>query len=123
MKLTSVQFWEYLKADLQARHQKLNLLTFLKDPVSRFHLYMRLQEHLQPCKLAKPLFFFIKFLFLRLSQRLGFSIPINTLGKGVYLPHWGTIVVNEKDTLASFLSLMWVLLSVATPPRKLKSLL
>lgn len=30
------------------------------------------------------------------GQRLGFSIPPNVFGPGLGLPHWGTIVINDK---------------------------
>ncbi len=49
-----------------------------------------------------PIYFILKFLFLRLSQRLSFSIPINTIGKGVYLPHYGTIVINSKARVGNY---------------------
>ena len=96
MRLKSKQFIEYIRADLDARKQHLNPYYFVVDPITRFHWYLRLLEFLQTRLIFMPIFIVIKFLFLRLSQRLGFSIPINTLGKGVYLPHWGPIVINSK---------------------------
>lgn len=102
MKLNISEFIIYLKADFAMRGQKFNLINFLKDPISRFHFYMRFQELLQGRFLFKPVFIITKILFLRLSIRLGFSIPINTLGKGVYLPHYGTIIVNQKAKVGAF---------------------
>ena len=32
----------------------------------------------------------------KLSVITGISIPPNTFGKGLYIPHWGSIVVNGK---------------------------
>jgi serine O-acetyltransferase len=52
--------------------------------------------------LLYPFFIIIKVLFLKISIRLGFSIPINTLGKGVHLPHYGTIVVNERSFIGNY---------------------
>lgn len=38
----------------------------------------------------------VKRKFDRLSLKLGFSIPINVFGPGLYIPHYGTIVVNPN---------------------------
>jgi serine O-acetyltransferase len=102
MQLNKQQFKEYITADTEARGQKLGLVGFMKDPITRFHWYLRSLEFLQGKKVYIVLFILLKFLFLRLSQRLGFSIPVNTLGKGVYLPHWGTIVVNSKAFVGDY---------------------
>jgi len=102
MKLTIAQFKKNIVADLLSRGQKLSIIYFLKDPISRFHWYLRLNEYFYNRKFFIPIYIILKFLFLRLSQRLGFSIPINTLGKGVYLPHWGTIVINSKSYIGDY---------------------
>ncbi len=31
----------------------------------------------------------------RWGIKLGFTIHVNTCGKGLYIPHWGSIVINE----------------------------
>lgn len=102
MKLNIENFLEYIAADIKMRNQKMVFLTFVKDPISRFHFYYRFLELMQGRWFVFPFFIIIKFLFLRLSIRLGFSIPINTLGKGVHIPHYGTIVVNEKSFIGDF---------------------
>ncbi|WGW12169.1 hypothetical protein LWF01_19150 [Saxibacter everestensis] len=38
----------------------------------------------------------------RLSQRLGLSIPPGAFGPGLCIPHYGTIVVNDKARFGSF---------------------
>ncbi|GLR72884.1 hypothetical protein GCM10007852_37920 [Agaribacter marinus] len=40
--------------------------------------------------------FFYLVRFKRISKKLGFSIPINTIGPGLCLPHYGNIVINPK---------------------------
>ncbi|MEH6713883.1 MAG: hypothetical protein V7733_22010 [Paraglaciecola polaris] len=90
------RFMETVKADLKSRGQKVSLVKFIIDPITRFHWYMRATEHLLGKTAVKPIFFITKYLFLSLSRKLSFSIPINTLGKGVYIPHYGYIVVNSK---------------------------
>lgn len=90
------RFIEIIKADLKSRGQKISVVKFVIDPITRFHWYLRATEHLSAKKALKPIFYFTKYLFLSLSRKLGFSIPVNTLGKGVYIPHYGTIVVNSR---------------------------
>ena len=95
-----------VRCDLASRSQDLTIINLLKDSISRFHLYLRLTEYLGKKKQSQifflPLYFFIKWRFQALSIRLGFSIPENTLGKGVYLPHYGTIVVNSKSFVGDY---------------------
>lgn len=102
LKISKKEFLVYIKADLKMRNQQVNLITFIKDPIARFHLYMRLLELLQGSKVCFLFFVFIKIIFLRLSVRLGFSIPINTLAKGVHIPHYGTIVINENSRIGEY---------------------
>jgi serine O-acetyltransferase len=90
------RFIEVIKADLKPRGQKISLIKFVIDPITRFHWYLRATEHLRDKRVFKPIYYIVKFLFLSLSRKLGFSIPVNTLGKGVYIPHYGTIVVNSR---------------------------
>jgi serine O-acetyltransferase len=42
------------------------------------------------------IYFIYKIRFIRKSYKLGFSIPENVFGRGLALPHYGTIVVNSK---------------------------
>lgn len=39
------------------------------------------------------------FFYIKQSMNLDFSIPLNTLGKGVSIAHRGTIVINSKARL------------------------
>lgn len=100
--LDRVSYFEYIKADVEARGQTLSLYYFFTDSITRFHWYLRTLELLQKKLLLSPLYIILKFLFLRLSQRLGFSVPINTIGKGVYFPHYGTIVINSKAKIGDY---------------------
>lgn len=96
MQLSFAEFKEYLKADMIARRRTLGLKSFCLDPIVRFHWYLRGLEFLQNRAALFPLFLATKILFLWHSRSLGFSIPINTVGKGVYFPHYGTIVINSR---------------------------
>ena len=37
--------------------------------------------------------------FKKISMKCGFSIPINTIGPGLCLPHYGTIIISDKATI------------------------
>ena len=60
---------------------------------------MRRTEYYLNCKkgpLGKIYSLFLKMLYLRKSQKLGFSIGLNVFGPGLSLVHYGQIVVNEN---------------------------
>lgn len=68
-----------------------NTLLFLK--------YLRMCEYLTnvksvPFRVIRLKYY--KWLYLRLSVKLGFSIPLNCFDLGLYLPHYGGIIVNEN---------------------------
>ncbi len=97
---------DIIECDLASRKQRLSGLSIAKDPISRFHLYLRLTEYFDLKRsgnaLVVPLYYFLKWRFQSLSVRLGFSIPEHTLGKGVYLPHYGSILVNSKSFVGDY---------------------
>lgn len=65
---------------------------------------MRRLEYLTNCgngPLYKALKLIVKIKYKKLAMKLGFSIPINTFGPGLYIPHYGTIVVNGKAKVGS----------------------
>ena len=37
--------------------------------------------------------------FKRISMKCGFSIPINIIGPGLCLPHYGTIIISDKASI------------------------
>ena len=65
---------------------------------------LRRYEYVVNCK---PTLFIVRKQLLRLilsqlSVKSGIQIPINTFGKGLYLPYHGTIVVNETARFGDF---------------------
>lgn len=103
-------YLEYLEKDKIAnskKNKKLKIIHFLGfgEAIWVFLFLLRKLEYIKNCK--KGLFwkFYFKFLYLiftRHSMKLGFSIPLNTLGKGICLPHRGTIVINSKAKIGNF---------------------
>jgi serine O-acetyltransferase len=40
-------------------------------------------------------------LYKKLSYKLGFTIPINVIGSGLFIAHYGTIIINHRATIGS----------------------
>lgn len=57
---------------------------------------LRICQYLKNIKLAKLLYYIFRFKLMRLSYKLGISIPVNTQIKGgFYIGHFGTIIVSS----------------------------
>lgn len=76
---------------------------FFPNPIWRFIITLRVLEYLVNTSnkpfigwIKRFLSLFFRIRFRRISLRLGFSIPINCLGPGVSLPHYGTIIINPN---------------------------
>lgn len=52
--------------------------------------------------LSKIMFVLYYRKFQRLGMKLGFSIGCDTLGYGVVIPHWGTIVVGGSNRIGNY---------------------
>lgn len=80
---------EFLQADKKA-NQFGNFCFF--SPIYRYLRLLRMAEYYYNCnKLLKSL---VYFLFKHESVKTGISIGLNCFGKGLYIPHYGCIVVN-----------------------------
>lgn len=94
----------YLAEDL--RHYQISNYTFshyFKSPILRFQRRLRKIEYLTNCRknnfASKIYCKYLQVLNLRLGIRLGFSIPINSIGPGLCFPHYGTIVITQNCTI------------------------
>lgn len=89
----------YLEADRIAldRHTtKPNILHF--DYIWIFQRLLRKLEYYKNCKQSiywKPYIYFLSWRYLKLSVKLGFTIPLNVIGPGLSLAHRGAIVINK----------------------------
>lgn len=103
-------YLEYLKADQLANgkaNKKLKIWHILGfgESLWVFLRILRLLEYIKNCKkgiIWKIYYKFVYYIFTKHSMKLGFSIPINVLGKGISLPHRGTIVINSKAKIGDF---------------------
>ena len=95
----------YKKRDRKALgyEEKKYIMPFTAH-VLKFEIRLRRLEYIENCLLKggklkslffKPYYYLNLILFRELSIRLGFTIPTNVFGPGLYIAHYGTIVVNR----------------------------
>lgn len=98
-----------MKDELWKRHLQDDLRSMGLSPAWRnrymatnriawFVRTLRITEHKrkQPGLLAKFSYLATRFYYDRLSERLGFDIPLDVFGPGLSIAHRGTIVVNGQ---------------------------
>lgn len=86
----------YLEADRVALCKDARRPRF-DDDTWKFQRLLRKVEYYMNCKRSRVYRPYLLLVYLRyhlLGQRLGFTIPPNTFGPGLCIPHRGTIVVN-----------------------------
>jgi serine O-acetyltransferase len=96
-----ISSWDDLSACIRADAaangvDRLRLRALARRPTLRFVILLRVAEWLGqmrhvPGRSAAVL---SRAYLLRVSVRLGFSIPIGVCGPGLALPHWGSIVIS-----------------------------
>lgn len=94
----------YLNEDMRALGiEKFTLRRYLLDPIWKFQRLMRKLEYYNNCKgtIFKPVFYFLKHRYKKMSIKLGFSIPINTFGYGLCIVHYGTIIINPRSKIGN----------------------
>lgn len=91
------EYYQYLEADRKANRitapQKKLLVTW------RYLKCMRKLEYYINCRkdfLGKVCKVTLKWNLYWIGVKAGITLPPNTFGKGLYLPHHGSIIVNDK---------------------------
>lgn len=89
----------YLECDRIALNKNYKKPKFKHDIIWTFERYLRYCEYINNCK--KGLVWniigkLLKFRYVGLSQKLGFSIGFNVFGPGLAIQHYGCLVVNGK---------------------------
>ncbi|OBT04369.1 serine acetyltransferase [Vibrio cyclitrophicus ZF170] len=85
----------YMKQDKIALKAKGGIKDYFFNDILKFQTILRKTEYYYNTK--KNLRFLIfKIRLKKISNLLGFSIPINTCGPGLSIAHVGTIVINGK---------------------------
>ena len=83
---------EYIEADKKANH--FSNLSRITNTRCKFLRTLRKLEYLINTKASRLHILLYRHRLQNLSERLGISISPNCFGKGLYLPHYGSIVVN-----------------------------
>lgn len=97
---------EYVREDRKAlgRENRRWPLTLLDMPL-RYQLALRRAEYYNNCCTAfwqKPFVLFFKLRHRILGNKCGYSIPLNTCGKGLNLAHLGTVVINGGAKIGEY---------------------
>ena len=93
------QYRHYLRADLNAhRVDRWRLYYRWKYPILSWQRSLRRAEYYTNCSstwLGKAYAKVLRLMVRNRGLRFGFTIPTNVFGPGLYVPHWGTIVINN----------------------------
>lgn len=101
------QYKEYIKIECVESNYNWFLIYYINTyikfrPTSRFLLLLRTCEYYKNVKKGifnKIIYFFIKYQKYKLGLKLNFTIPENVAGKGLQLPHYGSIVINANTKI------------------------
>jgi serine O-acetyltransferase len=76
---------------------------YLSTPGFKYTVWMRLAKGLRARSvLFRPCYYFCRLLLRHLAVKYGISIPYNTtIGPGLYIGHYGGIVVNDQVTIGN----------------------
>lgn len=74
------------------------IMRYLKS--MRYLQYLSDGQHLTPPDLVRYIFHRLR--YTKLGYKLGFSIGWDTLGYGVVIPHYGTIVIGESNRIGNY---------------------
>lgn len=90
---------EYLKADKVALGRKTKKPKFY-DLIWKYEISLRECEYLTNISKKQPwhriVLLWYKYRKFTLEVKCGFSIPINSVGKGLCLAHMGTVIINDN---------------------------
>ena len=84
----------YIYADLRSSGQRLSIGSWIKRPVLRFTVLMRVLEYCINTQKPRLLYLLLLLWFRRLSLKLGFSVGPNVFGPGVAIIHHGLRIIN-----------------------------
>jgi len=87
----------YLEKDKMALYKTYKKPKLIGDEIWKFQIIYRKYEYARNCLKKKwqlPYVLYLKYRFNKLSVKLGFSIPINTIKEGLSIAHYGNIVIN-----------------------------
>ena len=93
---------EFIRRDAKALGRTRLKASFFGDELWKFQTCMRKLDYCHTGKDRNPFlilpYAFYRFRYHGLSVRLGLSIPYGICGKGLAVPHYGCIVINDTAT-------------------------
>lgn len=100
---TKADLRRYLEADKKALRIAKRRASLFGDRVWKFQRALRHCEYHRNRGglISGVLYYFHKWRFERLSERTGFSIPLNVFGPGLSIAHPGTIVVHHNARIGA----------------------
>jgi serine O-acetyltransferase len=84
----------FVEADCRSLGLKNQRNWFMRNEILLFQVRLRRLEYALNCDMNRLRVVYRRYLFRKISIRLGFSISPNTFGPGLAIAHRGTIVVN-----------------------------
>jgi serine O-acetyltransferase len=96
---------KFVQQDLKARGLvKLPWFYRYRKPIIYYTVTLRRVEYLRNCKngfINKCVLKFMQLKLKRMGMKLGFSISPNTVGPGLYLVHWGSVVISSEAQIGA----------------------
>lgn len=95
---------DYLVAD-KAALKRIRRFPPPQDLIWRYEILLRKSEYYHNCRrdpLGRLMGLFFRWRLFRLGVRCGFSIPLNTCGKGLNIAHIGPIIINGGARLGDY---------------------
>lgn len=95
---TKEQLKNYIDKD-RKNAGRSHTLFYIGDELGKYLLLLRKKEYAYnlPKKnfFQKIHYFYLKYRVHHLGVKLGFDIPINSIGPGFRIDHWGFLAINE----------------------------
>lgn len=88
----------YLEQDRLALHYFRKRPSIFKDEIWKFEILLRKSEYCTNCLngiIFKPYSFWVKYKLYKSSLKLGFTIPINHVGPGLSIAHYGLLTIGN----------------------------
>ena len=90
---------EFIEWDGRAQGRTKVSPKIFGDETWKFQITMRKLDYYHYLKSIHPIamipYAFYRYIYHQLSVKLGFTIPYNVCGKGLAIPHYGSVLINH----------------------------
>ncbi|MBB1110187.1 serine acetyltransferase [Limosilactobacillus sp. pH52_RY] len=90
----------YLEQDRLALHYNKKKPKLLGDEIWKFEILLRKNEYCTNCLKGiwcLPYKYIIKYRFHKLSVKLGYTLPLNRIGPGLSIAHYGLLTIGNAE--------------------------